>query len=107
MDKEPQVTTTLPPFLKRYFWDVEFARMRLPERSFHIIERVLEYGDDRSLHWLKETFPREEIAQVVRESRAISRRTANLWAMFLNIPREEIRCFSTPSILPHGSFSNS
>ena len=105
MSNESDAQIPLPTFLERYFWDTDFARLRLPERGFVVIERLLEYGDDAAIHWLKETFSAEAIARVVRESRAISRRTANLWGMFLGIPREEIRCFSTPSILQHGSFS--
>lgn len=102
-----QTSAALPALLERFFWDVEFSRLRLPDRAFSVIERLLEFGDDAAIHWLKETFNKDEIARVVRESRSLSRRTANLWGMFLRIPREEIRCFSTPSILEHGSFSNS
>jgi hypothetical protein len=105
MDNQSEASPPLPTFLERYFWDVDFARVRLPERTFNVIERLIEYGDDAAIHWLKETFTPEAIASVVRESRSISRRTANLWGMFLGIPREEIRCFSKPSILPLGSFS--
>lgn len=106
MDKEPQVTTILPPFLKRYFWEVDLATIRLPEHDVYLIERLLEYGDDQAIHWLKESFPPETIATVVRKSRVLSSNTANLWALVLNIPRDEIRCFSTRSLLPHGPFSH-
>ena len=106
MNSRSEVSVSLPPFLERYFWEVDFARLRLPERTFTVIERLLEYGDDAAIHWLKENFSQEAISNVVRESRSISRRTANLWGMFLGIPREEIRCFSKPSILQHGSFSD-
>ena len=97
---------TLPPFLKRYFWEVDFETVRLPEYQAYVIERLLEYGNDEAIRWLKKSFSPESIAAVVRRSRVLSRRTANLWALLLCIPREEIRCFSTRSILQHGSFSN-
>lgn len=97
---------TLPPFLKRFFWEVDFENIELPRHQTYVIERLLEYGNDDAIRWVKKTFPPETIARVVRKSRAISRRTANLWALVFGIPREEIRCFSTPSILQHGSFSN-
>ena len=96
----------LPSFLKRFFWEVEFENVKLPGHETYVIERLLEYGNDDAIRWVKKTFPRETIATVVRKSRVISRRTANLWALVFDIPREEIRCFSTPSILQHGSFSN-
>lgn len=106
MNEKVSPRKTLPRYLKRYFWEVDFAQVQLPEREFYVIERLLEHGDDRAIRWLKQTFTPEAIGHVVKESRAISRRTANLWGLFLGIPREAIRCFSTPSILLHGSFSN-
>ena len=96
----------LPAFLEPFFWEIDFARLQLSEREDYIIERLLEYGDDRAIHWLKATFPPEVIARVVRRSRCLSRNTANLWGLMLNIPREEMACFVTPSLLPHGSFSS-
>ncbi len=95
--------TRLPGFLKPYFWEVNFADLRLPDRQTFIIERVLEYGDDQAISWLRATFPPETIADVVRHSRRISRNTANLWALVLDIPKEDIRCFCTPSLLMPGS----
>jgi len=96
----------LPAFLKLYFWEVDFAHVQLPKHEVYVIERVLEYGDDQAIGWLRRTFAPESIARVVRRSRRLSRNTANLWSLLLGIPREEITCLSTPSLLPHGSFSN-
>ena len=72
-----------PRFVKRYFWEVDLEKVRLPRHRTYVIERILERGDDR----------------------AISPNTANPWALALDIPREEITCFSTPSLLRHGPFS--
>jgi hypothetical protein len=86
----------LPDFLQPYFWDVDFSRLRLPEREVYVIERVMEYGDDQAIRWLKATFPSERLADVVRRSRRLSPNTANLWALVLDIPRDQVRCLSTP-----------
>jgi len=96
----------LPAFLEPFFWEIDFARLRPSEREDYIIERLLEYGDDRAIHWLKTAFPPEAIARVVRRSRCLSRNLANLWGLILSIPREEMACFVTPSLLSHGSFSS-
>ena len=96
----------LPAFLEPFFWEIDFSCLRLPGREDYVIERLLEYGDDRAIHWLKATFPPEAISRVVRRSRCLSRNTANLWGLILDIKREEMACFSTPSILTHGSFSS-
>lgn len=88
----------LPDFLRPYFWEVDFSRLRLPRRSTYIIERVLEYGDDQAIYWLLSTFSAETIAQVVRRSRVLSPNTGNLWAIMLEIPKEQVQCLNTPSL---------
>jgi len=93
----------LPEFLEPYFWEIDFTRLRFPERQTYVIERVLEFGDDQAVRWLKATFAPETIADVVRQSRRISKNTANLWALVLGISKEHIRCFSTLCLPTHGS----
>jgi hypothetical protein len=106
VNQSSQRPATLPPFLKRFFWEVNFGDISLPRHETYVIERLLEYGNDDAIRWVKKTFPSETIAMVVRKSRVLSRNTANLWSLVLGIPRGEIRCFSTPSLLPHGPFSH-
>lgn len=86
--------SSLPDFLRPLFWDTDFDRLRTPGHEPYIIERVLEYGDDPSIRWLVHAFDRRAIADIVRQSRVLSPNTANLWALVLDIPREEVRCFS-------------
>jgi hypothetical protein len=94
----------LPDFLRPYFWEVDFDRLHLPEREVYVIERVLEYGEDRAIHWLKATVPLEKLAEVVRRSRRLSPNTANLWSLVLDIPRDEVRFLSKPfPPMPGGS----
>jgi hypothetical protein len=98
-----RIMTKIPEFLKPYFWEIDFAGLSLSERQTYILERVLEYGNDQAIRWLKANFTPETIAAVVRHSRRISRNTANIWALVLNIPKEQIRCFSTPSLPTPGN----
>jgi hypothetical protein len=95
----------LPGFLRPFFWESALTQVHPKRYWFYIIERLIEYGDDQAIHWLKENYTPAQIAEVVRTSRTISRNTANLWALILKIPRGKIRCFSEPSLLPHGAFS--
>ncbi|MGD2178656.1 MAG: hypothetical protein PVG71_12635 [Anaerolineae bacterium] len=84
----------LPDFLHRFFWDTDFGQLRASQHQRYVIERLLEYGDDRAIRWLSRTYGVSAIADVVRQSRKISRNTANLWALVLDIPREQITCLS-------------
>jgi hypothetical protein len=85
---------TLPEFLRPLFWEIDFCQLRVQGHERYVIERVLEYGDDEAIRWLYHTFGPHAIAEVVRRSRKISRNTATLWALVLDIPREQVQCLS-------------
>lgn len=87
-------STRLPEFLRPIFWDTDFDRLEVAGHERYIVERVLEFGDDAAIRWLWRTFGPNTIADVVRQSRALSPNTANLWALVLDIPDEEVQCFS-------------
>ena len=96
--------TPLPEFLRPLFWEVDFDRLRVPGHERYIIERVLEYGSDQTIRWLYHTFGPQTIGDVVRRSRKISRNTATLWALVLDIPKEQIQCLSKRYQLTPGIF---
>jgi hypothetical protein len=87
-------TAPLPDFLRRFFWDTDFGQLRVSQHRRYVIERLLEYGDDQAIRWVSRTYGVSAIADVVRQSRKISRNTANLWALVLDMPREQITCLS-------------
>ncbi len=86
----------LPDFLRSLFWEVDFSQEHLKNNKRYVIERILEYGDDQSITWLRRNVTPKDIAEVVKSSRVISPNTAALWALILDISNEEISCLSTP-----------
>lgn len=98
-------TTLIPRYLKPYFWDSDFASINARRHSKYVIERVLEYGDDRAIRWLRKHYTPAQIGKVVRSSRVLAPNTANLWSLLLSIPRSEIQCFSKLSPFLHSNFS--
>jgi len=84
----------LPECAYRYFWDIDPTRLDVGQYSRYVIERLLEYGDLPSLRWMERRFSREEIVEVLKTSRALSRKSANFWLKILSVPREEVRCMS-------------
>lgn len=85
---------SLPPFLKKYFWDTDFEKFDVQKYSKDVIGRILEYGDEKAVGWLRNNFTQEEIGDVLRRFRFVSPRSANFWALILDIPKEEILCLS-------------
>ncbi len=84
----------LPECLRSLFWDTDFDRLRVPGHERYIIERVLEYGDVPEVRWMKRRFSRQQIAQVLCQSRRLSRKSADFWSFILNVPTEEVQCSS-------------
>lgn len=75
----------LPKFLRKYFWDVEFQKL---DKNFHprfIIERILEYGDERSVNWMRKNFKLKQIKNVVLNSKNLSSKSANFWCFSFDI----------------------
>ena len=91
------IAQRMPGFLEPLFWEVDFSQVRLKDHERYVIERILEYGDDQAIIWLRKNVPTENIVEVIKHSREISPNTANLWALILDIPKEDIACLSIPS----------
>lgn len=80
----------VPPNLRSLFWDVNadsFDPLACPE---YTIFRVLEYGDEHAVAWLRENFSEAKIKGVLRAERRLSRRSANFWALVYQVPAEEV-----------------
>ncbi len=76
----------LPECAYRYFWDVDPVSLDVGEHSHYVIERLLEYGDLSSVRWMESCFSREEIVEVLKTSRSLSRKSANFWLNVLGVP---------------------
>jgi len=83
---------SLPKFLKRYFWDTDFQKLNKKTHSHFIIERILEYGDERTVKWMQNNFKLATIKTVLYNSKNLSHRSANFWQLIFNVNRDKILC---------------
>ncbi len=65
------------------FWDINPTHLDLRQNKKYIIERILEFGDDKAVEWLFSTYSRNDIKNVLHESRRISRKSSHYWALLL------------------------
>ena len=98
------VSAPLSDILEQYrtdaFWDTPLSSIDpLAHRDF-VIERLLQYGGMRAIRWLLDTWGPAAIRRVVMNSRNLSPMTAGFWSVYLEIPRESIRCLSEPTLSP-------
>ena len=81
-----------PKFLKKYFWDVDFEKIDLKAHPQSILVRVLEYGDEKAVDWMKQNFTKDDIANVLFRLRGVSPKSANFWALIFGIDRKKVLC---------------
>jgi len=87
----------IPQNLRALFWDTNVDNFNPTAYPEYTIARVLEYGDEKAVAWMRQTFSGEEIKQVVRTERRLSRKSANFWALVYDIPPEQVAALSPAS----------
>jgi len=80
----------IPQHLQSLFWDVNLDNFNPTAYPDYTIARVLEFGDDRAVAWMKKTFSEAEIMRVLRTERRLSRKSANFWALVYGIASHEV-----------------
>ena len=95
---------TLAQILDRYridaFWDTPLPSIDAELHRDFIIERLLQYGGMEGIRWLLDNWGPGPIRDVVMRSRGLSRMTAGFWSAYFNLPPEDIRCLSEPTLSP-------
>ena len=89
----------LPRSLHRFFWDIYPGQIDLAEHSDYVIARLLEHGDLGAIQWVMKAYKKEEIANVVKRSRQLSRKTANFWRLRLAISKSEVYALNRSYLL--------
>lgn len=65
--------------LKIYFWDCDFTELSIEKYPKFIIERILNYGKENEIEWLRSKVDAEFFKNVALTSRRLDRKTANYW----------------------------
>jgi len=86
----------LPRRLDKFFWDVDPGQIDLGQHSEYVIARLLEHGDLDAIQWVMKAYRKEEITDVVKRSRQLSRKTANFWRLRLAIPKSAVYALKRP-----------
>lgn len=94
----------LPKELYKFFWEHNAAEFNEDTYWYFTIERLLEHGNDPAIRWLMGHYPQEKIIEVVKSSRAISKKTANFWKNFFHLREEEVYCLRKSSQNPDKIF---
>ncbi len=69
------------PQRRSLFWDVDPGEIDPEKHARYIIERILEFGRDDEVKWMRGNYPEELIGEVVSKSRVLRPRTKALWEL--------------------------
>lgn len=80
----------IPNQLQTLFWDTNVAIFNSSAYPDYTILRVLEFGDEDAITWLREMFSEQEIRRVLCTERRLLPKSANFWALIYQIPDGEV-----------------
>lgn len=72
------------PFRSELFWDVDPKKIDPKKHATYIIERILDFGNDKEARWVYHRYPRRLINKIARRSRVLSAITRPLWIALTN-----------------------
>jgi len=84
----------IPKEIRAFFWDADLETFDPVSYPQYTLGRLLEFGDENAVAWMRETFSEAQIRDVVRTERRLSRRSANFWALVYGVPLNEVAALS-------------
>ena len=73
----------VPQSLKPILWDVDLASLDVKKDKDFIIKRVADKGRWDDIVWLKKQYAIDDIIDVVKKSKNISKKTKNFWLTYV------------------------
>ena len=74
------------------FWDVDVSSFQFPDHSFFAAERIMNYGGKKEIQWLLRNVSGDVIKDVISNSRNLTPKSAQFWALVFAIPNKKIKC---------------
>jgi len=68
-------------FRPSLFWDVDPKTINLKKHARYIIERVLDFGNDKEVRWLAHFYPSSLIKKTMAHSRVLHNKSKALWQL--------------------------
>jgi len=68
-------------FRRSLFWDVDPKTIDPETHAEYIIERILDFGDEKEVRWMARYYSHGLIKKVVKESRVLHDKSRNLWQL--------------------------
>ena len=103
MESRYVLRKAIPEHLHQFFWDVDPMQLSISDWPHFVVSRLMEHGDDGAMRFLLESFSRDELREILRASRSVSRRSRKFWALILDVKEEA--CIAKRYPTPFGDCS--
>lgn len=70
-------------FRQSLFWDTNPKNIDTKKNAQYIIERILDFGNDKEVRWLYHFYDKSLLKKTVARSRSLMSETKNLWTILL------------------------
>jgi len=88
----------IPKSLHQFFWDVDVKKLDPNNKTYFIINRLLDKGNVEAVKWVRKSYSENQIKYTFKHIRDFNPKVGRFWALFLQIPEEEVVCIQ-PSYL--------
>lgn len=83
--------------LLNLFWDSDPEKINYQKNAPAVIQRILEFGNPDQVRFMLEKYDRQIISRTLKKCRNLTSKSANFWADYFDLPKEEILCLNKPS----------
>lgn len=66
------------------FWDTDPKKLDLQKHAKYIIERIMDFGNDDEVRWMRHYYPKPLLANVARTSKVLHKSSKTLWTILTN-----------------------
>ena len=84
------MVSMVPQHVRLMFWDANLDELDPTAYPFYAIERVLEYGGEEAVGWMRRTFTEEQILDVLRTDRRLTPLSATFWSVIFGVRAPDV-----------------
>lgn len=68
-------------FRPTLFWDVDPKKVHPRRNAQYVVERILDFGNDREVRWMMHYYPAAFIKKTIATSRTLDPKSRALWSL--------------------------
>lgn len=72
------------PFRESLFWDTDPKKLDVNKQATYIIERIMDFGNDNEVRWMRQQYPKQLLAKVCKTSKVLHTSSRTLWTLLTN-----------------------